>query len=141
MQWIGFLHIWFAAIRNKGTVSHEWEYHWLIDGYSRVCCELQSKTLQKLQAATDFLYVWVVWCLMFKFWSNWIPSYLYEFVSDRVLWWCTTSSVLFFCVLWRPEQHAFCFTISWFSSNQVATGAKSSVRLDLIKFAQSLYKL
>ena len=93
-----------------------------------------------------FLYVWVVWCLMFRFWSNWIASYLYKFVSDRVLWWCTTSSVLLFvrCDVpnsTHPVFPFFKFTISWFSSNQVATGAKSSVRLDLIKFVQSLYKL
>ena len=43
-----------------------------------------------------FLYVWVVWSLMFRFWSNWTPWYLYELVSDRILCWCTTTSVLFF---------------------------------------------
>ena len=59
-----------------------------------------------------FLYVWVVWSLMFRFWSNWTPRYLYEFVSDRVQGWCTTSSVLFFVHLWHSEQHAFCLPLS-----------------------------
>ena len=43
----------FTAIHNKGTVSHQRKYHWLIDGHSSFCCEFRSKTFQKLQATTD----------------------------------------------------------------------------------------
>ena len=55
MQRFGFLLIQFAAMCNKGTVSHQREYHWLIDVHSSFNCEFLSKTFQKLQAATDFL--------------------------------------------------------------------------------------
>ena len=64
MQWTGFLHIRFAAIHNKGTVSHQREYISLIGGYSSFCCEFQSEVPSGYRLSWTFG-LCDAWCLVF----------------------------------------------------------------------------